>query len=137
MQLVSSPRLSARGPAATRTSAAQGGRLQKSKKNVPEQHLVAIFCEKTSETVTKHRVIRSKITLFRLTMPKMAGVWKKKVEFSCFFGVLGLSGLQILLSYFWAAPLQRPKGKKSPQIYIFRPPMGPNPRQPTFYRNRN
>ena len=26
-----------------------------------------------------------------------------------FFGVLGLSGLRILLSYFWSAPLQRPK----------------------------
>ena len=57
-------------------------------------------------------------------------------KFSCFFGGLGLSGLRILLSYFWPAPLQRPKGKKSPQFF-FRPPMGPNLRQTTFYRNRN
>ena len=43
------------------------------------------------------------------------------------------------LSYFWPAPLQRPKGKKKVRkIYLFfRPPMGPNPRQTTFYRNRN
>ena len=29
-----------------------------------------------------------------------------------FFGVLGLSGLRILLRHFWSAPLQRPKEKK-------------------------
>ena len=85
-------------------------KIEKKKKNVPELHLVAIFYEKKSETVTKHRVTRSKITLFRLAIPKMAGFWKKK---SGIFGVLGLSGLRILLSYFWPAPLQRPKGKKS------------------------
>ena len=65
MPLVSSPRLSARGPAATRTSAAQGAGY----KNVPEMHLVAIFCEKKSETVTKHKVNQSKIVLFRLAIP--------------------------------------------------------------------
>ena len=60
------------------------------KKYVPELHLAAIFCEKKSETVAKHRVTRSKITLFRLAIPKMAGVWgKKKVEFSCFLGFWG------------------------------------------------
>ena len=53
------------------------------KKNVPDLHLVAIFCEKKSETVG---VTRSKITLFRLAMPKMAGVWKKKLNFRVFWG---------------------------------------------------
>ena len=43
-------------------------------KNVPELHLVAIFCEEKSETVAKHRVTWSNITLFRLAIPKMAGV---------------------------------------------------------------
>ena len=55
-------------------------------KNVPELHLAAIVCEKKSETVAKYRVARSKIALFRLAIPKMAGVWGKKVEFSCFGG---------------------------------------------------
>ena len=41
------------------------------KKNVPELHLVAIFCEKKSETVTKHRINQSKLTLFRLAIPIM------------------------------------------------------------------
>ena len=58
------------------------------KKNVPELHLVAIFCEKKSETVTKHRVTWSKITLFRLAIPKMAGFWKKSGIF-VFFGGFG------------------------------------------------
>ena len=74
------------------------------KKNVPGLHLVAIFCEKKPETVAKHRVTRSKITLFRLAIPKMVGVWKKNGIF-VFFGGLGLSGLRILLSYFWASPI--------------------------------
>ena len=57
------------------------------KKNVPELHLVAIFCEEKSETVRKHRVTRSKITLFRLAIPKMAGFWKKKKRnFGVFWG---------------------------------------------------
>ena len=56
------------------------------KKNVPELHLVAIFCEKKSETVTKHGVTRSKNALFRLAMPKMAGFWKKKWNFRVFRG---------------------------------------------------
>ena len=42
------------------------------KNNVPELHLGAIFCEKRSETVAKHNVTRSKITPFRLAIPKMA-----------------------------------------------------------------
>ena len=42
----------------------------------------------------------------------MAGFWKKKSGIFVFFGVLGLSVLRILLSYFWPAPLQRPKEKK-------------------------
>ena len=78
---------------------------KKSKKNVPELHLAAIFCEKRSETVAKHRVTWSKITPFRLAIPKMAGVWEKKVEIFVFFGGLGLSDLRILLSYFWASPI--------------------------------
>ena len=35
------------------------------------------------------------------------------------FGVLGSSGLRILLSYFWPAPLQRPKEKKKTTIFFF------------------
>ena len=66
---------------------------KKSKKNVPELHLVAIFCEKKSETVAIHRVTRSKNTLFRLAMPKMA----------CFRGE---SGKFRVLGVFWAFPLQ-------------------------------
>ena len=53
---------------------------------MPKLHLVAIFCEKKSETVAKHRVTRSKITLFRLAIPKMAGFWKKKWNFRVFWG---------------------------------------------------
>ena len=53
-------------------------------------HLAAIFCEKKSETVAKHRVTRLKITLFRLAIPKMAGVWKKSGIFA-FFGLLARS----------------------------------------------
>ena len=65
------------------------------------------------------------------------GVLKKKSGIFVFFGVLGLSGLRILLSHFWPAPLQRLKGEKKSSHFFFRPPMGPNPRQTTFYRNRN
>ena len=49
----------------------------------------------------------------------MAGFWKKKSGIFVFFWVWGLSGLRILLSYFWPAPLQRPKGKKKSAKYIF------------------
>ena len=62
---------------------------KKSKKILPELHLVEIFCEKKTQTVAKHSVTRSKITLFRLAIPNMAGFWKKKVEFSCFLGFWG------------------------------------------------
>ena len=64
-------------------------RKNRKKINVQELHLAAFFCEKRSETVAKHRVTWSKITLFRLAIPKMAGFWKKKVEFSCFLGFWG------------------------------------------------
>ena len=37
-----------------------------------------------------------------------------------FFWVLGLSGLRILLSYFWPAPLQRPKEKKVRNFFFDR-----------------
>ena len=51
------------------------------KKNVPELHLVASFCEKKSERVSE-RVTQSKITLFRPAIPKMAGFLGKKWKFS-------------------------------------------------------
>ena len=93
-------------------------RKQSEKKNVPELDLVAIFCEKKSETVAKHGANQSNITLFRLAIPKMAVFGKKSGNFSVFvFGVWGLSGLRILLSYFWPAPLLRPK-EKSPQFFF-------------------
>ena len=37
-----------------------------------------------------------------------------------FFGVSGLSGLRILLSYFWPAPLQRKKEKKVRNFFFDR-----------------
>ena len=68
--------------------------------------------------------------------PKMASTRPKMENFSVFFEVFGgFSGLRILLSYFWPAPLQRPEETKKSANYFFRPPMGPNPVQTTFYRN--
>ena len=61
---------------------------KKSKKNVPELHLAAIFCEKKSETVAKHRVTRSKLPFFGWQYPKWRG-FGKKVELSCFLGFWG------------------------------------------------
>ena len=98
---------------------------------MPELHLAAIFCEKKSETVAKHRVTQSKITLFWLEIPKMAGFWEKSGIFA-YFGVLGLSGLRILLSYFWPAQLRRPKQKKSTQIFFLTANGSKPPAKPRF-----
>ena len=49
-----------------------------------------------------------------------------------FFGVLGLSGLRILLSYFWTAPLQRPKEKKVRNYFFFDRQWVQTPAKPRF-----
>ena len=98
--------------------------FQKNKiKNAPELHLAAIFCERKSETVAKHRVTRSKLPFFGWQYPKWRfwGEWK----IWCFLGVWGLSGLRILPSYFWASRITAPYGKKVRNCF-FRPSMGPN-----------
>ena len=60
--------------------------FEKIEKNEPELHLVAIFCEKKSETVAKHRINQKKITPFRLAIPQMAGFFGEKVEILGFWG---------------------------------------------------
>ena len=56
---------------------------------------------------------------------------KKKRNFRV-FGGLGLSGLRILLSYFWPAPLQRPEGKKKSAIFFFDHQWVQTPAKPRF-----
>ena len=72
-------------------------------------HLAAIFCEKKPETVAKHRVTRSKIALFRLAIPKMAGFWKKKWNFRVFWGFGAFPASEFCKVIFGQAPLLRPK----------------------------
>ena len=43
---------------------------RKINQNVPEPHLVAIFCKKKSEIVVKQRVNWTKTALFRLAIPE-------------------------------------------------------------------
>ena len=108
--------------------------FRKNQKNVPE--LVAIFCEKRSETVAKHRVTRSKITLFLLAIPKIAGFWKKRWNFRVFGGFGAFrppNSAKLFLGQLHYSGLSK---KIYPQKQN-RPPMGPNLRQTTFYRNRN
>ena len=50
-----------------------------------------------------------------------------------FFGVLGLSGLRILLSYFWPAPLQRPKASGFVLFLVTPPQQSSQKKVPKYY----
>ena len=105
---------------------------KKSKKKCAGTASSRDFCEEKSETVTKHRVTRSKITLFRLAIPKMAGVWKKKWNFRVFGGFGGFRPPNSA-KLFWGQPhYRRPKGKKKSSKKN-RPPVGPNLRHIFFF----
>ena len=65
-------------PAAVHIDAPPNAQQFRKKKCAGTASSCDFFCEKKSETVTKHRVNQSKITLFRLAIPKMA-------VFFCFF----------------------------------------------------
>ena len=77
------------------------------KKNVPKLHLVAIFCENKSETVTKHRVTRSKIAPFRLEYPKWRGFGKKS-GILVFFGGFGAFRPPNSAKLFLVSPITAP-----------------------------
>ena len=71
--------------------------------------------------------------------PKMAQNGLKmaqKGKFSCFLKFWVLSGLRILLSYFWASPITAPQGKKSRQIFIFSTANGSKP-PPTHFLSKS
>ena len=99
----------------------------------PERYLVAIFCEKRSETVAKHMINQSKITLFRPAIPKMA-VFAGKIEILVFFGGLGPFRPPNPAKLFLGQPHDSAlRGKKFRSYFFFRPKMGPHLRRTTFY----
>ena len=96
-----------------------------------ELHVVLIFCEKKSETVAKHRINQSKITLFRLAIPKMSVLGGMGIL--VFFGVWGPFRPPNSAKLFLAGPITAPQGKKKVRkIYFFDRQWVQTPAKPRF-----
>ena len=79
-----------------------------------------------------------------LKMAQRASKWPTlaqngpKWKIFVFFGVFGVFRPPNSAKLFWGQPhYSALRRKKSPQFFFFRPKMGPNLRQTTFYRIRN